>query len=239
MRLRLSVLTIIISLMLTVVTMVPLAYGQILPVAVPSANQVDGNYSATVAHVVMPGESVWQIARTYKVEIKKILTANRLKNPDQIFAGQLLVIPGKTREQTSRGVQAVLAPAQKEWIWPILGVLTSDYGLRKDGFHHGLDIAADPGEPIRAAMDGRVSFVGWLNSIYGFVVMIDHSNGLQSLYAHTSQNLVKVKQVVEAGTPVALIGDTGRATGPHLHFEIRRQGYTIDPALFLKPGSDL
>ncbi|MHB1420620.1 MAG: LysM peptidoglycan-binding domain-containing M23 family metallopeptidase [Bacillota bacterium] len=231
----LRMLTIII---LCLGTLVPATYGQLLPIPVPKAQTFNTSNSLPVTHVIVPGESLWGIARTNKVALNKLMAVNGIENPDQIFAGQILTIP-KEKSMASRGVQTVLATADHEWLWPVLGVITSDYGLRRGEFHHGLDIAAETGEPIRAALDGKVSFVGWLNSIYGFAVVIDHPDDLQTLYAHTSQNLVEKNQTVEAGTPVALIGETGRTTGPHLHFEVRRQGHTLDPASFLEERSNL
>jgi len=114
--------------------------------------------------------------------------------------------------------------------------ISSPYGTRNDPFtgevrqHRGVDIAAPTGSKVLAAKEGRVVFSGE-KAGYGNLVVVDHGDGLLSYYGHNSQNLVKVGDAVAKGENIALVGQTGRATGPHLHFEVRREGKTIDPAL--------
>jgi murein DD-endopeptidase MepM/ murein hydrolase activator NlpD len=116
--------------------------------------------------------------------------------------------------------------------------LVSAFGNRDDpltgrrAFHSGLDFAAGKGTAIHAAAAGTVSYAGF-RSDYGWVVEIDHGNGLATRYAHASRLLVKTGALVMPGDPVAAVGSTGRSTGPHLHFEVLRRGEAIDPRHYL------
>ena len=118
------------------------------------------------------------------------------------------------------------------WSWPVVGATSSDYGWRNGEFHHGLDVATPSGSLIRAARAGKVVKTGWLG-VYGLIVLLDHGNGVQTLYAHNSRILAKVGDVVEIGEGISISGSTGKSTGPHLHFEIRRNGKTVDPEYYL------
>ena len=128
-------------------------------------------------------------------------------------------------------------------IWPTAGRLTALFGYRfspmrrDDGenveFHSGVDIANNPDTLIRATADGTVLFSGW-SSGYGSVIVVDHGYGLQTVYGHTSKTLVKVGVRVAKGQVIAYMGTTGRSTGAHLHYEVRRQGRAVDPMQFLQ-----
>lgn len=114
----------------------------------------------------------------------------------------------------------------------------SPFGNRSDpftgqiAFHSGLDFSADTGTPIHAAGGGKVSYSGWVSEL-GNVVEIDHGNGLVSRYAHCSRLVVKQGDVVTPGMLIAEVGSTGRSTGPHLHFEVVKNGMFVDPAQYL------
>jgi LysM repeat protein len=116
-----------------------------------------------------------------------------------------------------------LKPPIVGYQWPTKGVFTSGYGWRWGRMHKGIDIANNTGTPVLAARDGIVSFSGW-SGAYGYLVEIAHSDGESTRYAHNSRLLVKKGQVVPRGARISLMGSTGRSTGPHLHFEIRRAG---------------
>ena len=123
-----------------------------------------------------------------------------------------------------------------------MGYYSSNYGYRLDpingktSFHTGVDLIAPPGTPVVAAAGGVVSTVAFVAE-YGNVVEVDHDNGLTSRYAHLSKSLVKVGDVVMKGQNVALVGSTGRTTGPHLHFEVREKGIPLNPNKFLSLGT--
>ena len=118
-------------------------------------------------------------------------------------------------------------------------VVTSEFGNRIDPFtgqrkgHNGMDLAVPTGTPIRAALPGTVTTAAYDQGGYGYYIMIDHGNGLTTLYGHNSQLLLQVGQTVEAGDIISLSGSTGRSTGPHLHFEVRVNGERTNPRYYL------
>lgn len=116
--------------------------------------------------------------------------------------------------------------------YPYKGKKISDYGYRGRSYHTGVDIKAVPNDTIRSAFDGVVR-LSRNYSGYGNIVVIRHSNGVETVYSHNSKNLVTPSQYVQSGTPVALAGRTGRATTEHLHFEVRVQGQHFNPNLLL------
>lgn len=124
-------------------------------------------------------------------------------------------------------------------LWPTKGRLSSTFGNRKNPFgrgikfHYGIDIANSIGTDIWAAGSGRVVFSGY-KAGYGNTIIIDHGNGYKSYYAHNSKLLVNRGDRVEKGQLIAKMGNTGRSTGPHLHFEIHKDGKAIDPLTVLK-----
>lgn len=121
----------------------------------------------------------------------------------------------------------------------ILGRITSMFGKRKDPFtgdlreHDGIDIAGAEGSPIRPAVGGRVTFAGERGG-YGNCVVVAHPDGSETRYAHCKELKVKEGDTVDPSTELATIGSTGRSTGPHLHFEVRREGRPVDPIAWLK-----
>jgi murein DD-endopeptidase MepM/ murein hydrolase activator NlpD len=122
--------------------------------------------------------------------------------------------------------------------WPVSGTITSPFGMRFDPVQHryqlhaGIDIAAPQGTTISAAADGRVIFAGWYGG-YGNAIVIDHGGGTSTLYGHCSQIFVSVGQDVQRGQAIGAVGMTGDATGPHVHFEVRRDGKPVDPLGYL------
>ncbi len=118
-------------------------------------------------------------------------------------------------------------------IRPIDGYISSRYGMRSSGRHTGLDIAGSTGTPIMAAASGTVEKVNYSNVSYGNCVIISHGNGIETLYAHCSQIYVSVGQSVSQGETIASRGSTGNSTGPHLHFEVRVNGSTVNPQYYV------
>ena len=117
-----------------------------------------------------------------------------------------------------------------EWQWPLKNVdISSHYGNRGRKFHQGVDFRAHVGTPVLAANNGSVVYVGSRIRGYGRMIVIKHDDGFYSVYAHHSKNLVKVGKRVSRGDKIALSGRSGRASGPHLHFEIRRGVESFDP----------
>lgn len=122
--------------------------------------------------------------------------------------------------------------------WPVRGQINSGYGSRtspwaaKSEFHSGLDIGARVGTPVKSPAPGTVVFAGW-NAEYGHALIIDHGNETKSLYGHLSTISVAVNQKVQRGDVIALTGNTGRSSGPHLHYEIQVKGQSVNPTSYL------
>jgi murein DD-endopeptidase MepM/ murein hydrolase activator NlpD len=122
-------------------------------------------------------------------------------------------------------------------LWPVRGWVTAEFNEVLPGRekrHTGIDIAAPQGSAILCAASGKVTFAGWDKDL-GLVVIVDHKNGLSTLYGHCSEVVVEVGRVVKQGQIVAQLGNTGQSSAPHLHFEIRKDGIAIDPRRYLGP----
>lgn len=118
---------------------------------------------------------------------------------------------------------------------PVTGTISSRYGVSSKirvSTHTGLDIATTTGTPIKVVADGTITLAAYSGS-YGYLVKVDHGNGVETWYGHTSKMLVKEGQAVKAGDTIALVGSTGNSTGPHLHFEVRINGEHVNPQKYL------
>ncbi len=195
---------------------------------------VDGVY-----HQVGANDTIEKIAAAFKVEPAAIINypLNNL-DPDspQIAAGQWLIVPGGTKPYVPRTVIAYSGPIPEDaskgtgvFGWPVAGQITQGYWDR----HRALDIGAWKGAPVLAADSGYVVAAGWDDSGYGRMVVIDHGNGFQTLYAHMAVYYVKVGDSVAKGQQIGEVGSTGNSTGPHLHFEIHQKGVQRNPFGFL------
>lgn len=189
-------------------------------------------------HTVKRGESLWEIARTYQTDMNEIVAFNELENPNRIRPSQELVIPGARAASIGSAIRSerlISADGRllRAFSWPVTGRISSRYGPRWGRMHHGIDVAVNTGTPIRAAARGRVSYAGW-NGGYGNLVIIDHGNNIETRYAHLSRITVKVGQYVNRGALIAYSGNTGNSTGPHLHFEIRHRGQSVNPLNYLQ-----
>jgi murein DD-endopeptidase MepM/ murein hydrolase activator NlpD len=167
---------------------------------------------------------------------RELYEANRdkISNPNIVWPGMTLRVPGGS---SSPAPQAPSAPSGKMSL-PVHGRFSSPFGMRKHPItgqhklHSGLDIAAPTGTPIKVPRSGTVTFAGWSGG-YGNYVVVDHGNGLQTAYAHLSAINVRKGQSVSAGTQLGKVGSTGMSTGPHLHFEVKRNGQFVDPKTVL------
>ncbi|MDR2493918.1 MAG: M23 family metallopeptidase [Spirochaetaceae bacterium] len=186
-----------------------------------------------IPYTVKKGDSLDKISRTMGVPLEAILDANDIQSAN-IHPKTLLFIPGA--KMRSEDIKLVLGEL---FIYPIRGRLTSPFGWRKDPitgarrFHAALDLAASTGTPIKAAMEGRISTVG-LNSVYGKYIIITHSGGYQTMYAHLNATSVTQGTHVSQGTKIGEVGSTGYSTGPHLHFALYKNGRAVNPLDFLK-----
>jgi len=184
-----------------------------------------------------------QIALQHDLSVAALAKANGFVQLKPLPAGKLLYIPDtyaakQFLKAAPAAVQASQAAPTQGYIWPIQGPITSYYGYRNisvggNTFHSGIDISAKTGTPIKAAQSGAVSRSGWGGG-YGYVVYIDHADGSQTRYAHMSNMNVDVGANVSQGQVIGWVGSTGASTGPHLHFEIRHAGNSIDPLTYLR-----
>lgn len=195
---------------------------------------VDGVY-----HQVGGGDTLAGIAATFKVDVESIVTfpLNELE-PDNpiIVPGEWLVVPGgiKPYEPKYVSVASVSAPEDAlrgtgSFQWPASGSITQEFWNR----HRALDIGAWIGAPIYAADGGYVTTAQWDDSGYGRVVIVDHGNGFKTLYAHLSTFYVAPGDEVAQGQQIGEMGSSGNSTGPHLHFEVIKDGVQRNPWGFL------
>ncbi|MGI5911334.1 MAG: peptidoglycan DD-metalloendopeptidase family protein [Syntrophomonadaceae bacterium] len=185
-------------------------------------------------HIIKQGETFWDIARHYNIKLDELEKLNPDKKAHNLKIGEKINLP--------RGVNGPVVAANtiqpsrsvfSRFSWPIKGSITSSFGSRSSGFHHGLDIAGNLGDAVRASAGGVISYIGY-KAVYGNTVIIDHSNDMQTLYAHLNSILVSPGDRVAGGTLIGTVGNTGRSTGPHLHFEVRRDNKAYDPLTYLR-----
>jgi murein DD-endopeptidase MepM/ murein hydrolase activator NlpD len=195
---------------------------------------IDGVY-----HEVQPGDTLEKVARQYKVEPQVVidyLLNNLDKENPRLIAGEHIIVPGGIKPYIPRVVHAYSGPVPADaekgtgiFGWPTSGRITQGYWNR----HRAIDIGAPKGTAVYAADSGWVANSGWSDIGYGYFILIDHGNGFQTLYAHLSAIDVEAGTSVAKGTRIGAVGATGNATGPHLHFEIRKSGVQRNPFGFL------
>ncbi len=194
--------------------------------------------------MVSKGETLYRISKNYGSSVEAIMSANGIKDVTAVAIGTRLVVPvGGVGAAPRRAVDARTYASRDprgssggpaSFGWPVHGVIISEYGLRRGAHHDGLDIKAPSGTLVRAAESGRVIHADNSLSGYGNLIIIKHAGRLSSVYAHNRKMLVGVGQFVEKGDAIAEVGDTGNASTPHLHFEIRNDGSPRDPLDYLK-----
>jgi murein DD-endopeptidase MepM/ murein hydrolase activator NlpD len=228
--------------------------------------QTGGQTGGQTVHVVRAGDSVSRIATHYGVTRKSLIDANKLARPERLRIGQRLVVPGARIAADGGSVQLIDAVLDNgnvllvragprrvptrfymaspevdgqalDFTWPVDGRIISPFGKRHGGWHAGMDIKAESGTPILAAAPGVVISSGQERA-YGHIIRIEHDSGFVTVYAHNLENLVEVGDRVSGGTIIATVGRTGRATTPHLHFEIRHEDMVYNP-LHLLPTREV
>ena len=207
---------------------------------------------------LVPGMTLYSLARKYQVPLQTIMQVNGISDPTTIRAGTEIYIPpapdhanppqvaphaarsaGRTKTAPAGAAQPGAGkgppPSLMSIAWPLDGRITGSFGLRGRHHHHdGIDIDGTRGEEVRAVAAGIVVRSGSDGS-YGRTVVLDHGNGVTTLYAHASRLLVREGDQIEQGEAIAEVGATGNAHGTHLHFEVRRDGRPVDPLPYLKP----
>ncbi len=219
-----------------------------LPLAAP-ANRPGP--TAAAVHLVRAGDTLGAIAVRHGVTVASLVITNRLAGPStRLRVGQRLVIPAGIVTRGRRALPALVgrhlpapppalvlsvpdfADLLPSFMWPVDGQVSSTFGRRRLGWHRGIDIMADLRAPVAAAAPGAVVASAY-ETRYGRVVKIQHANGFMTVYAHNDQNLVEVGDRVTLGQTIAAVGRTGRATSPHVHFEIRQAGFAYNPLYML------
>lgn len=185
-------------------------------------------------HIVNDGETLWRIAQIYGVSVANIAGINGIEDPTRISAGERLIIPAKSGKITIRKDFQYSYISGSRMSWPLRGDISRRFAPDSSDRHDGIDIPAATGTPIRAAAAGRVVYSGDQFSGYGKMIIIEHSDSISTIYAHCDLLLVYEGDTVPAGHIIAKVGSTGRTTGPHLHFEVRKNNKAVDPHAYLK-----
>lgn len=239
----------------------PLALGLVLPVGTQAAGpkpapaksegiavrlRQPAPRAATLGHVVSQGQTLWGIAREHGVSVEALMRANGLTAKSRLRVGQRLSIPlSEVREDSQEPPSLADIVLERPPVTPLLsfvrpvpGPIVSPFGPRGVAWHGGIDLRAERHDAIRAVAAGMVITSGWERA-YGHVVKIWHADDLLTVYAHNLENLVKVGDWVEQTQVIATVGSTGRATAPHLHFEVRLNGRKYNPAFWLPEAEAL
>ena len=188
-----------------------------------------------IPYTVQKGDNLTKISKNMDIPLEVILDVNDLKS-ENLIIGQTLFLPG-----------ARLAPddlrlrlGEQLFTYPVRKDISSYFGWRKDPFtgeqryHKGLDLRGNEGSPVKASMEGTVSTVVSNDREYGNYIIVKHSNGYHTLYAHLSAFSVKTGDKVARGEKIGEIGSTGRSTGPHLHFSVYKNQQALNPLDFLR-----
>ncbi len=205
-----------------------------------------------VYHVVERHQTLYRICKTYGVDIKQVASLNGISDHSKIEVGQRIFIPGAKKilkvEIVIDDVVAEPGEGDKErekerprtayrkldFIWPVEGKFGDVFEESESKRHQGIDIRSALGTPIKASSAGVVVYSGNTIRGYGNLIILRHSEELVTVYAHNQVNLVEEGTWVGKGYVIGRVGQTGNATGPHLHFEIRRNNKAVDPLLYLK-----
>jgi len=202
-------------------------------------------------YVVAPGETLADIAQRAGVPGEDILELNGLARAADVEPGRLIFVlapAGASTIPESETPPAAGGPAPNHVVvsgeggrlrWPLVNVahaVGSPFGARDGRAHEGIDLPAPTGTPVIAAADGEVAYAGDGIRGYGNLVVLQHPGDLLTVYAHNSELFVAQGQHVRAGDRIAAVGQTGRATGPHLHFEVRQGQSPRDPMTYLSGG---
>ncbi len=197
-----------------------------------------------ILHKVQKGDTVFSIAKKYDADAQAIIDFpfNTFANDEtfELAVGQTVVVPDGVKpadiitqpvarvRQTTPDAGAVSASGS--FVWPTAGTISQNFAW----YHRAIDIANRGLPDILAADAGRVTYSGCVGGGYGCHIIIDHGNGFVTLYAHASRLYVNVGQTVGKGAAIAKMGSTGRSTGPHLHFEVRKNGTFLNPLSVLR-----
>lgn len=197
------------------------------PPADSGASGATAGGDPVTSYQVKPGDTLTSIANQFGTTVAALIRVNPLSDPDVLQVGQEIRLP---MEVAARGGQ--IFPGSL--LWPVRGPISSGYGSRihpltgGPDFHEGIDISVNVGTPVRAAAAGIVEIAGDMGG-YGLGVVIRHPGGVETLYGHNSDLLVRVGQYVSRGQVIAYSGNTGMSTGPHVDFRVKKDGVYQNP----------
>lgn len=195
-----------------------------------------------IHHRVERGQTAYRIATVYGIDTRTLLEANRIADPRTLRPGQLLWVPGADRTRTVpptvdvRDTSSIVS--SKRLVIPVRGTISSGFGKRGGRMHEGIDILAPEGTEVRAAGYGVVLYAGDGLRGYGKAVVLDHGDGVTTLYGHLKRFRVQSGDVVAREGVIGTVGDTGNATTPHLHFELRLEEKGLDPEYYMEIPED-
>ena len=192
-------------------------------------------------YIVQPGDNIYSIAFMLEMSPERLRRANPWLNPVNIAPGMRLSVPRypshdryASEDKSYDADQVVVRTQHTDYIWPVNRArVSSRFGYRRGGLHAGIDLPAPRGTRIYASAAGRIVFSGYKRR-YGHMIIIDHGNGIETVYAHNNRNLAKKDQNVKQGQVIATVGRSGNATGYHVHFEFRRFGKAVNPNLYVQ-----
>jgi len=204
---------------------------------------------AGLRHTVQRGESLYRIGKAYGVSPEALARANGITDPQRLEVGQTIVIPHAERQlpvalitpdriRTDRPAPPELPRGPSPFVWPVeAGLVTSPFGVRGESHHDGIDISAPEGTLVHAARAGRVLYSDTLRG-YGNLVILAHDEGYATVYAHNRENRARLGATVRQGDVIAAVGQSGKTSGPNLHFEIRKDNVACNPLFFLPAPAD-
>ncbi len=214
------------------------ALCEVLLVALFLAGLVTGcSRGKGVYHRVERGQTAYRIAKTYGIEPQELLEANEIGDPKTLEPGQMLWIPGANGTKTVSSVRVEAHRSRllgKKFIMPVRGTVSSGFGRRNGRMHEGIDILAPGGTVVRAAGYGVVLYAGNGMRGYGNAIILDHGDGVTTLYGHLRRIRARSGDAVAAGSVIGTVGETGNATTTHLHFELRVGKEEVDPQKYLE-----
>ena len=197
-----------------------------------------------VYHVVERHQTLYRICKTYGVDLKRVASLNGIPDPSKIETGQRIFIPGAKKVlkveiyiddvAAEQGEKPKIVYKKLDFIWPVEGKISDVFTEVERKKHQGIDISSPLGTPIKASNAGKVIYSNNGIKGYGNLIILRHSEEYVTVYAHNQVNLVEEGAWAEKGQIIGKVGQTGRASGPHLHFEIRKNNKPLDPFLFLK-----
>ena len=187
------------------------------------------------SHVVKKGDTVYSLSRKYQVDMTIFTRLNAMKRPYVLSIGQELKVPGGNLAGKTVSLPPPPPQSGKGFMWPVKGPILSSFGPKEVGYHNdGINIAAQSGSYVRAAESGVVVHAGRKIKGFGRLILIRHSKGWITAYAHNSSILVTKGQTVKRGQAVARVGQTGDVSRPQLHFEMRKGSRAVNPVRYLR-----